>query len=161
MEELESNAWVKIFSKIHQYNPGRAKISTFLITLTKNATTDYLRGHDPLLPHNDSNLITFEYIYKQDEDENKKINKDDIKKVLFTLDEIIDEYEKFVSLEKYMKKLTLLEKTVMILKIKNKASFEEIGFYLNITVASARSAYNRSKKKLLTNIGKQEFEELL
>jgi DNA-directed RNA polymerase specialized sigma24 family protein len=81
-------------------------------------------------------------------DENN-IHENDIKNILFTLDEILDEYEKFVSLKKYMKTLTTKEKIVMILKIKYKASFEDIGFKLNLTVASVRSAYSRSNAKLL------------
>jgi DNA-directed RNA polymerase specialized sigma subunit len=64
MEELESNAWAKIFSKIHKYNPDRAKISTFIKSLTINATKDYLRKKDPLLPHNKHNVINFENIYE-------------------------------------------------------------------------------------------------
>jgi len=156
-EELASNAWEKIVKKINQFNPKRGSLKSFIGVVTKNATIDYLKKKDPIVPHKQHYNISIEKIFhnEDDDDEFNNVQKEDILKVMSTIDEILDDFEKISFLENCMETLTSIEKKVLILKIKFNASFEDLAFQLSISEAAARSAFNRGKKKLLIELQKK------
>ena len=52
-EDLVSQVFEKVYSKLHTFDEGKASLSTWIYTITRNTVTDYFRSHRRTLEFSD------------------------------------------------------------------------------------------------------------
>ena len=58
-EEVVQDAFVKVWRKIHQYDPVKGRLFTWLLNIVRNTALDYLRSPQCLFSRNSHSLDTF------------------------------------------------------------------------------------------------------
>ena len=128
-EDILSEVFVKIFLKHHTYDPLKANMYTWMLTITKNTLVDY---------------------YKK-----QKVVPFDINSLEFTDLEYIDTYKKFImnyetkdQVLSALKKLNKVERTVIDLRFFSDFSYQQISDQLGYSIGHVGVILGRALKKL-------------
>ncbi|WP_163971110.1 RNA polymerase sigma factor [Oceanobacillus halotolerans] len=128
-EELTQETFFQAFKAIHQFK-GRSKVSTWLFQIAKYTFYSHLRKNMKVQQVGDTSPL-----------ENIRLNEE-------TPENIYEEKEKLDYLIHAMKKLKQTHQEIIILRIYNELSFNEIGEIFNQSATWARVNFYRAKNKL-------------
>lgn len=125
-EDLTSLTFIKALEKIKQFDPNRGAFSAWLYSVARNNVTDYFRG--------------------------KKDNADieDIYDLADAHDLEIDSHNRliFEEVSKYLNKLGVKQKEILIMRLWEGLAFKEIADKLNMTEANCKMIFYRAVLKL-------------
>lgn len=138
-EDILQETFVTAYKKLSQYK-NNTLFSAWLYKIAKNISLDVLKKR--------KKIITFE------------CNEMEYMIEKSSLDEDMNEgYDEKIS--EVFKRMTFNEKNILILRILQEKSYEEIGFIINKGQSATRKQYERAKKKfmiLYDQISKEELE---
>ena len=141
-EDAIQECFVKLFSKIKEFNPTKSKFSTFATTIFKNTIIDFLRTYsknqsqdEKISPENPSPITPYE-----------ELTSNDITTSFLT-------QETIYTILSHLKNFSQLEKKCFILKFFKNLSIQEITQKLNISSQSyTKKLIYDTRKKLLEKI---------
>lgn len=136
-EELTSDIFLKIYKNYHRFDPQKAKLSTWIFTITKNTLKNYYRDKKSIV-----SLETVEnYNPTYDDDIEETLHLEYVKKVL----------------DKAIGKLDPQKQAIIKMRFYDEMKFEDIAKELNMSPVNVRVTLNRLLSKLRTEL---EGEEL-
>jgi len=125
-EDLTSQTFIKALENISKYNNAKGSFSSWLYKIARNTVIDYYRTKKENFNIADfSNLSSYENLE----------DKTDIKQQL----------EK---IQKYLKKLKAEQREIIIMRIWDGLSYEEISHIINKSQASCKMLFSRTINKL-------------
>ncbi len=125
-EDLTSLAFSKALDKIKQFKNREANFSAWLYQIARHTVTDHWR----------TNKITYELNMDQAQDFQNALSSD------------FDTKEKLKQVEEKLDKLKPEQKEIIIMRLWQELSYEEISFILNKSEASCKMSFSRSIKHL-------------
>lgn len=131
-EDIVEEIFIKVWKNINHFDSSRASFKTWIFTIAKNATTDFLRKRKSLLFSDMENNT-------EDETFSEKINDE---KML--PDEALQKLQDKNSLHDTINKLSLNYKEVLLLHYQEEMTFEEIGKVLNKPLNTVKSQHRRA-----------------
>ena len=132
--DITQDVFIKIWKNIKKYDEKKANFKTWLFTITRNTTTDYLRKKKTI---NFSTLDSEEERYE-----------DNIEYEFILPDEILIKLEDKELLNKLLDKLPGNYKEVLILYYQEDLTFKEIGGILNKPLNTVKSYHHRALTSL-------------
>lgn len=133
--DLTQEVFIKIWKNIHKYD-GRASLKTWIFKISRNTTIDWLRKRKPILF---SNIKT---------ENNESFFEEDILDLEPLADELFEQNELALILERALENVSLEQKTIVILHYKEGLTFEEISEILGKPMNTVKSTYRRALKIL-------------
>lgn len=138
-EDILQETFVIAYKKLNQYK-NNTLFSAWLYKIAKNISLDVLKKRKKIIPFERDEM---EYmIEKSSLDENMN-----------------EEYDEKIT--EVFNRMTFNEKNILILRILQEKSYEEIGFIINKGQSATRKQYERAKKKfmiLYDQINKEDLE---
>ncbi|MDF2820006.1 MAG: polymerase [Clostridiales bacterium] len=137
-EDILQETFVIAFNKLNQYR-RHTSFSAWLYRIAKNLSLDTLKKRKKIIP------------YERDEMENMIENCS----LTVTTNEGYDE-----KVSEVLKRLTFDEKNILLLRIHQEKTYEEIALIINKGQSTTRKQYERAKKKfikLYDQIDKEEW----
>jgi RNA polymerase sigma-70 factor (ECF subfamily) len=132
--DIIQEVFIKTWKNIHHFNPEKASFKTWIFTITRNTTTDFLRKKKSLL---------FSDMQKGgDEDINSFAENIPTEDILPDL--ALQKLEDSEFLNKTLEKLRLDYREVLILHYQEEMTFEEIGKILNKPLNTIKSQHRRA-----------------
>jgi RNA polymerase sigma-70 factor (ECF subfamily) len=144
VEDLTQEVFVKVWRNLKRFDPKK-KFSTWIFTIAKNTTFDFLRKKKPLL-FSDLDEKTFNNLIE---------NLPDLRQ---GPDEVFKEKEAMSTLDSILKQLPQTERTVFSLHFEKQFSFREIAESLGESINTVKSRYRRTLIDLKTKLTKKDFE---
>lgn len=138
-EDILQDTFVAAIRKIHQYKSNTAFLA-WLYRIARNLSYDFMKKRN--------RIILFERGYIENLIDEQSSNEDDY----FFGDSII---------KKVFKQLTFKEKNILVLRIYEEKSYEEIAYITSISVSAARKQYERARKKFMSLFNQIEKEEVV
>lgn len=136
-DDLTQDIFVKVWKKLKSYNP-RYSFKTWLFTIARNTTFDYLRKKKDL---------KFSDFEKED---GSNVLTDTLTDETVSVEEDLAKAESLKSLEAGIQKLSPLYREVLLLKYSGDLSLEEIAKILKRPVETVKSQYRRGLLHLKT-----------
>ena len=136
-EELASDVFFSVYKNIETYDPSKSFILTWLFVITNNRLRNYYRDRKAMLYYDELENNFFEN--------------------LSTLDEEMVCNENRMLLEKYLKKLEVRERKIIISKYYLGMNSNEIGRMLGLTAGNVRIILKRALEKIKQNMEKDHF----
>jgi RNA polymerase sigma-70 factor, ECF subfamily len=138
--DIVQEVFIKTWKNINRFNISKAGFKTWIFTITKNATTDFLRRRKQL-NFSDIEENTNDYDFSENiADEN------------LLPDQALQKLQDSMFLNDLLEKLTLEYKTVLILHYQEEMTFDEIGKILNKSTNTIKSHHRRAILKLRSMI---------
>jgi len=138
-EDILQDTFVAAIRKIHQYKSNTAFLA-WLYRIARNLSYDFMKKRN--------RIVLFERGYIENLIDKQSSNEDDY----FFGDSII---------KKVFKQLTFKEKNILVLRIYEEKSYEEIAYITSISVSAARKQYERARKKFMSLYNQIEKEEVV
>ena len=131
--DIVQEVFIKIWKNIDNFDQSKASFKTWIFTIAKNTTTDYLRKKRSLLF---SDVST--------DEENINSFAENIESEELLPDEVIEKLEDAEVLNKTLEKLRLDYREVLILHYQEEMTFEEIGKILDKPLNTIKSQHRRA-----------------
>lgn len=138
-EDILQDTFVTAIRKIHQYKSNTAFLA-WLYRIARNLSYDFIKRKN--------RIVLFERSYIENLIDENSSNEDDY----FFGDSII---------KKVFKQLTFKDKNILVLRIYEEKSYEEIAYITNISESAARKQYERARKKFMNLYNQIEKEEAI
>lgn len=132
--DIVQEVFIKAWKNIHHFDPLKASFKTWIFTITKNTTTDFLRKKRSLL---------FSDLEKSD-DENINSFAENIPTEELLPDLALQKLEDSKFLNKTLEKLRPDYQEVLVLHYQEEMTFEEIGKILNKPLNTIKSQHRRA-----------------
>jgi RNA polymerase sigma-70 factor (ECF subfamily) len=132
--DIVQEIFIKVWKNIRRFNPTKASFKTWIFTVAKNTTTDFLRKKKSLV---------FSDIKKGD-DENVDSFANNIPAENLLPDEILQKLEDVEILNRTLEKLRLDYREVLTLYYQEEMTFEEIGKVLDKPLNTVKSQHRRA-----------------
>ncbi|MGC8651413.1 MAG: RNA polymerase sigma factor [Minisyncoccia bacterium] len=143
-EDLTQEVFIKVWRNIKRFDPQK-KFSTWILTIAKNTTFDFLRKKKPLL-FSDLDEKAFNNLIE---------NLPDLRQ---TPDEVFASKEKVNSMDSVLQILSPKEKTIFTLHFEKQLSFREIAESLGESINTVKSRYRRTIVSLKEKFTKEELQ---
>ena len=129
-EDLTQDIFVKVWKKLKSYN-SKYSFKTWLFTIARNTTTDYLRKRK-------------EFVFSDfDDKDNSNVILDTLADDALLADEVFAQTQDLDRLNKVLEEIPSLYKEVLILKYSNDLSLEEISQILKRPIETVKSQHHR------------------
>jgi RNA polymerase sigma factor (sigma-70 family) len=129
-EDLTQDVFIKVWKKLKSYNP-KYLFKTWLFTIARNTTTDYLRKRKDLVFSN------------FDDKDDGNVILDTLADDALLADEVFAQVQDLNKLNKVLREMPSLYKEVLILKYSNDLSLEEISTILKRPIETVKSQHRR------------------
>lgn len=129
-EDLTSLTFSKALDKIKQFKKHEANFSAWLYQIARNTVTDHWR----------TNKITYEIDMAQTQSTQTEVSRE------------FDAKQKLNQVEEKLEKLNPEQKEIIIMRLWQELSYEEISQILNKSEASCKMSFSRSIKQLRQNL---------
>jgi RNA polymerase sigma factor (sigma-70 family) len=129
-EDLTQDVFIKVWKKLKSYNP-KYSFKTWLFTIARNTTTDYLRKRKDLVFSN------------FDDKDNGNVILDTLADDALLADEVFAQVQDLDKLNKVLREIPSLYKEVLILRYSNDLSLEEISTILKRPIETVKSQHRR------------------
>lgn len=129
-EDLTQDVFIKVWKKLKSYNP-KYSFKTWLFTIARNTTTDYLRKRKDLV---------FSDFNDKDGD---NVILDTLADDSLLADEVFAQAQDLDRLNKVLGEMPSLYKEILILKYSNDLSLEEISTILKRPIETVKSQHRR------------------
>jgi len=134
-EDLTQDIFVKVWKKLKSYN-SKYSFKTWLFTIARNTTTDYLRKRKDMV---------FSDFNDKDGD---NVILDTLADEALLADEVFAQAQDLDKLSKVLREMPSLYKEVLILKYSNGLTLEEISTILKRPIETVKSQHRRGILKL-------------
>jgi RNA polymerase sigma-70 factor (ECF subfamily) len=134
-KDITQDTFVKVWKNLKKYN-GKSSFKTWLISVARNTTIDFLRKKQSIL---------FSNLDKDDDADNFKDSLIDNQPLQ---DELFEIEENKTKVEKALLKISIEKRTIIILHIYEDLTFEEISKILNKSINTVKSQYRRALLEL-------------
>ncbi|MDR3519735.1 MAG: sigma-70 family RNA polymerase sigma factor [Candidatus Pacebacteria bacterium] len=141
--DIVQEVFIKIWKNITYFNPLKASFKTWIFTIAKNTTTDFLRKRRSLLF---SDMPTHAGGEKDDENINSFAENIPTEELLPDL--VLQKLEDSKFLNEVLDKLRLGYKEVLVLHYQEEMTFEEIGKILKKPLNTVKSQHRRAIMEL-------------
>lgn len=131
-KDITQNVFIKVWKNLKRFDEDKSSLKTWIITITKNTITDFLRKRKNILfsdMENNENEIPFSETI---EDENP------------LPDEILQRLQDEKKLNDVLEKISILHKTILVLHYQENMTFDEIGKVLNKPLNTVKSYHRRA-----------------
>jgi RNA polymerase sigma-70 factor (ECF subfamily) len=140
--DIVQETFIKVWKNISRFDPSKASFKTWIFTIAKNTTTDFLRKKKSIL------------FTDMEKDNEEDINSfaENIPDENLLPDLILQKMEDNQTLNETLEKLRLNYREVLILHYQEEMTFEEIGRILDKPLNTVKSQHRRALlelKKLL------------
>ncbi len=142
-KDIVQDVFVKVWKNINKFDINRASFKTWILTITRNTITDYLRK---------KKSMSFSSLDKEAESFAENIEDD-----VILPDEALIKLEDKELLNSLLDKLPFHYREVLILYYQEDMTFNEIGQLLNKPLNTVKSYHHRALIKLKDEIKKQEY----
>ena len=132
--DIVQEVFIKIWKNIHNFNSTKASFKTWIFTIAKNTTTDFLRKKRSVL---------FSDMAK-DEDENVNSFAENIPTEDLLPDLALQKLQDTKFLNKTLEKLRSDYREVLVLHYQEEMTFEEVGKILNKPLNTVKSQHRRA-----------------
>jgi RNA polymerase sigma factor (sigma-70 family) len=129
-EDLTQDVFIKVWKKLKSYNP-KYSFKTWLFTIARNTTTDYLRKRKDLVFSN------------FDDKDNGNVILDTLADDALLADEVFAQVQDLDKLNKVLREIPSLYKEVLILRYSNDLSLEEISTIIKRPIETVKSQHRR------------------
>ena len=136
--DITQEIFIKVWKNIKYFDSSRASFKTWIFTIAKNTTTDFLRK---------KRLFLFSDI-ENDDNENTNSMEENIPDDNLLPDEALQKLEDKEFLEKILKKLRPSYQEVLVLHYQEEMTFEEIAKILNKPANTVKSHHRRALLEL-------------
>jgi RNA polymerase sigma-70 factor (ECF subfamily) len=130
--DIVQEVFIKVWKYLHKFDSSKASFKTWIFTIAKNTTTDFLRKRKNIL---------FSNIEKNDEDNSFSENIPDTELIP---DEALQKLQDSDLLNKLLDKLSIHYKEILILHYQEDMTFDEIGKVLNKPLNTVKSQHRRA-----------------
>jgi RNA polymerase sigma-70 factor (ECF subfamily) len=134
--DITQETFIKAWKSLHKFDVNKASFKTWLFTIAKNTTTDFLRK---------KKISTFTDIEDKDADEsfeNSIVDED------LLPDKIAEKMEDAEFLNETLAKLSKNENEILVLHYQEGLTFDEIGKILGEPLNTVKSKHRRALAKL-------------
>lgn len=138
-EDITSVTFMKALERLDTFNPAKAQFSTWLYQIARNTVIDHYRSHKPTSAIEDAWDL---------EDKTDTIRDVDLGMTL-------------ESVQKYMKVLKPAQRDIIILRIWQELSYEEIAAIIGSTEAASKMQFSRAIRALRETMPPEAFCALL
>lgn len=135
--DIVQEIFIKTWKNIKRFNPLKASFKTWIFTIARNTTTDFLRKKKSLLFSDLDNSA------RQGLDENETFSENILDENLLP-DEAMQKLQESEFLNDILKKLRLDYQEILILHYQEEMTFEEIGKILNKPLNTVKSQHQRA-----------------
>jgi RNA polymerase sigma-70 factor (ECF subfamily) len=139
--DIVQEAFIKAWKNIHRFDPLKASFKTWIFTITKNTTTDFLRKKRSLLF---SDMPARSSGGEKNDDENINSFAESIPAEELLPDLALQKLEDSEFLNKTLGKLRPDYQEVLVLHYQEEMTFEEIGKILNKPLNTIKSQHRRA-----------------
>ncbi len=139
--DILQETFIKVWKNLKKFDEEKASFKTWIFTIAKNTTTDFLRKKKSLIFSD----------FGKDEEENSFENNIPDEDLL--PDEILQRTQDFELLNKTLEKLTINYRTILILHYQEDMTFKEIGEILDKPLNTIKNQHYRAifeLRKMLT-----------
>lgn len=140
--DLVQETFIKVWRNLGRFDENKASFKTWLFTIAKNTSTDFLRKKKSLL------------FSALDTDEGAQFE-DSIEDLTPLPDEAIQKLQDVEFLNSLLKKLPIHYSTVLTLHYQEEMTFDEIGKILDKPLNTVKSQHRRALKILRENLGSE------
>ena len=133
--DIVQEIFIKVWKNLHKFNPSKASFRTWIFTIAKNAVTDFLRKRKNL---------SFSDIEKEDDNEESISFSENIPDEALLPDEALQKLQDSDLLNRFLDKLPIFYKTILVLHYQEDMTFEEIGKLLNKSLNTVKSQHRRA-----------------
>ena len=144
-EDIVQETFIKVWKNIDRFDEKKARFKTWLFTVAKNTTTDFLRKRKNVL-------------FSDLENNNREGEADSFDEKIpdenLLPDEVLAKLEDKTRLEKTLAKLPLPYREVLILHYQEEMTFDEIGKILDKPLNTVKSQHRRAVLALRKSIDK-------
>ncbi|MEI8174357.1 MAG: RNA polymerase sigma factor [bacterium] len=142
--DIVQNVFIKIWKNINNFDSEKASFKTWIFTIAKNTTTDFLRKKRTLL---------FSDLEKNDNSDNTDSFAENIPDEQILPDIALQKLQDKELLDNLLNKLNPSHKEVLILHYQEEMTFDEIGKILNKPLNTVKSQWRRALIELRKAIG--------
>lgn len=142
--DIVQEIFIKVWKKINSFDPKRANFKTWIFTIAKNTTTDFLRRKRAVL-FSDLEETT-------DPDDAAESFEDKIPDDSLLPEQMLAKLENKEFLDKILEKLPRTYREVLLLHYQEEMTFEEIGNILDKPLNTVKSQHRRAIIELRKNI---------
>ena len=135
--DIVQEIFIKVWKNIHRFNPLKASFKTWIFTIARNTTTDFLRKRKSLL-FSDIDKST-----RQDLAEGETFA-ENIPDENLLPEEALQKLQDSEFLNKILEKLRPIYREVLILHYQEEMTFEEIGKILDKPLNTVKSIHRRA-----------------
>ena len=132
--DIVQETFIKIWKNIKYFDPSKASFKTWIFTIARNSTTDFLRKKRSLLFSD----------MEKDGDENVTSFAENIPSEDLLPDAALQKLQDSEFLDKVLGKLRLDYREVLVLHYQEEMTFEEIGDVLNKPLNTVKSQHRRA-----------------
>jgi RNA polymerase sigma-70 factor (ECF subfamily) len=132
--DIVQETFIKVWKNLHKFDSSKASFKTWIFTIAKNTTTDFLRGKKSLL---------FSDIDHKTDEKNDSFS-ENIPDENLLPDEVLQKLQDSDLLNKLLNKLSIEHKTILILHYQEDLTFDEIGKILNKPLNTVKSQHRRA-----------------
>ncbi len=129
-EDLTSLTFSKALNKIKHFKHSDSNFSAWLYRIARNTITDHWR----------TNKTTYELSMAYEKNDHNE------------MENILDVKQKLIEVKKHLEKLKPEQKEIIIMRLWQELSYEEISLILNKSEASCKMSFSRSLKQLQQNL---------
>ncbi len=140
--DIVQESFVKVWKNMGRFDPNKAHFKTWIFTIAKNTTTDFLRKKKAIL---------FSDVHKED-DEDINSFAANIPDEEFLPDTVLQKLEESRSLNATLLKLRPEYREILTLHYQEEMTFEEIGMVLGKSLNTVKSQHRRAIIELRTLI---------
>lgn len=136
--DIVQEIFIKVWKNIKRFDSQKASFKTWIFTIARNTTTDFLRKRKSLL------FSDFEKSTRQDLADEENSFAENIPDENLLPDETLQKLQDSEFLNKILEKLRPNHKEVLILHYQEEMTFEEIGKILNKPLNTVKSIHHRA-----------------
>ncbi|MCM2338979.1 MAG: RNA polymerase sigma factor [Burkholderiales bacterium] len=132
--DIIQETFIKVWKNIYKYDIQKSSFKTWIFTIAKNTTTDFLRKKKSIL--------------FSDLDENDETFSENITDESLLPDEILQKLQDSELLNKKLEKLSLSKRTILIFHYQEELTFDEISKILEKPLNTVKSQHRRALLEL-------------
>lgn len=138
--DIVQEIFIKVWKNIEHFNPLKAGFKTWIFTIARNATTDFLRKKKSLLFSD----MPVRHGGEKDNDEDINYFTENIPAEDLLPDEALQKLQDKKILNDILKKLSQSYREVLVLHYQEEMTFEEIGEILDKPLNTVKSQHRRA-----------------
>ncbi|MCX6751400.1 MAG: sigma-70 family RNA polymerase sigma factor [Candidatus Nomurabacteria bacterium] len=140
--DIVQKTFIKVWKNLHNFDSSRASFKTWVFTIAKNTATDFLRKSGSASGGKKS--INFSDIEKENNNEENISFSENIPDENLLPDVVLQKLQDSELLNKTLEKLSVYDRTILILHYQEDMTFEEIGKILEKSLNTVKSQHRRA-----------------